>query len=196
MQTSGGKRLFSMIVTLVCLVAALVVFFEFVRPAYTETQEVRAEVISRQNFLDEQEASIVAAQQVIEKYRSDTQVQDTVSRVLPATPDIGGALYQLNAIASQYNIVLLSTTAQTPQLSLATPGVQAATSTVATVRPLGIATFQVRFSARYEDLRPFLEKLESNVRLMDVTAIALTQAPSGTGPLAVDMTVATYYQVH
>lgn len=183
-----------MVVTLVSIVAAAVVFFEFVRPAYVETQAVRAEVISRQEFMEKQTASIEAAQKLIEKYRADGEVQDTVSRVLPSTPDVGGALYQLTSIASQYNIELLSTTAQTPQLAIAAP--KNASSTGSGVRPLGIATFQVKFNARYDDLKPLLEKLESNVRLMDVTAIAITQGTAGpSGTLSVDLTVATYYQV-
>lgn len=194
MQTSAGKRLFSMVVTLVCLVAAAVVFFQFVRPAYSDTQAVRAEVISRQDFLDDQRASIEAAQKIIQKYQSDTQVQETVSRVLPATPDLGGALYQLTSIASQYNVQVLSTTAQTPQLSLAQAPKTASSTPTSSVRPLGIATFQVKFNARYDDLKAMLEKLESNVRLMDITAVSV--APSNvSGVLAVDLTVATYYQV-
>lgn len=194
MQSSSGKRFFSMIVTLVCVVAAAVIFFQFVRPAYVETQVVRGEVISRENFVEEQAASIEAAQKLIEKYRSDTQVQDTVSRVLPSTPDVGGALYQLTAIASQYNVQVLSTTAQTPQLSIAA---RPASSTAASaVRPLGVATFQVKFNARYEDLKGMIEKLESNVRLMDVTAVSVAQGTAGAaGTLAVDLTVATYYQI-
>lgn len=196
MQTSAGKRLFSMVVTLFCLVAAAVVFFQFVRPAYLETQTVRAEVISRQEFLEEQRASIESAQKLIERYRSDTQVQETVSRVLPATPDVGGALYQIASIAGQYNVQILSTTAQTPQLSLSAPSARSSSTATSAVRPLGIATFQVRFNARYDDLKPLLEKLESNVRLMDITAISVAPAATGSaGALSVDLTVATYYQV-
>ncbi len=184
-----------MVVTLVCLMAAAIVFFQFVRPAYSETQVVRGEVISRQEFLDGQRASIEAAQKVIQRYQADPQVQETVSRVLPPTPDIGGALYQLTAIAGQYNVQIISTTAQTPQLSLAQAPSAATSTPSGSVRPLGIATFQVKFAARYEDLKPMLEKLESNVRLMDVTAISIAPGTTQGAPLSVDLTVATYYQV-
>lgn len=184
-----------MVVTLICVIGAAIVFFQFVRPAYTETQTVRAEVISRQNFMEQQSASIEAAQRLIERFRSDTAVQETVSRVLPSTPDVGGALYQLVAIAGQYNVQIISTTAQTPQIAISAPKTSSSSPTSA-VRPLGIATFQVKFNARYDDLKPMLEKLESNVRLMDVTAISIAQGPAtAPGQLTVDLTVATYYQV-
>lgn len=183
-----------MVVTLVCVIAAFVIFFQFVRPAYLAAQEVRAEVISRENFLESQEAAVAQVQLLIEKYRSDEALHETVSRVIPSTPDVGGALYQLTAIAGTQNIPILSTSAQTPQLAIAKPG--RSSSTVGVVRPLGIATFQVRYAARYEDIKAFIEKLESNVRLMDVTGVTVTQA-SGNAPgvLSVDMSVATYYQV-
>lgn len=183
-----------MVVTLLCLVAAFVIFFQFIRPAYIEAQGVRAEVIARENLLDQQSAAIAEVRQLIEKYRADAAVQETVSQVIPGKPEVGGALYQLTAIASQYNISLQSTTANAPQLSLAN-NARRASSTVGAVRPLGVATFQVRFAASYNDLQEFLDRLENNVRIMDVTAIAITQTAGGNGQLSVDLTVATYYQV-
>ncbi len=182
-----------MVITLVCVVAAFVVFFQFVRPAYIEAQDVRAEVISRETFLEQQRAAVEQVQQLIDRYRADAQVQETVSRVLPSTPDVGGALYQISAIAQGFGIQVLSTTAQTPQLAIARPS-GSASSTVGAVRPLGVATFQVKFASSYDNLKTFVERLENNVRLMDITAIAVTQAPGATA-LDVDMTVATYYQL-
>jgi len=189
----GSKRLFSMVVTLLCVLAAFVIFFQFVRPAYLEAQEVRAQVIARENLLEAQSEAVAQVKQLIEQYRSDTAVQETVSQVIPGKPEVGSALYQLSAIGSQYGIQFQSTSAQTPQLSIAA-NAKAASSTVGSVQPLGVATFQVRFVARYEDLKAFLEKVEGNVRLMDVTAISITQTPSAGGLLSVDMSVATYYQ--
>ena len=184
-----------MVVTLLCVVAAFVVFFQLVRPAYIAAQEVRAEVISRENFLQSQEEAVAQVKQLIEKYRSDAALQENVSRVIPSKPDVGGALYQITAIAQVQNVQILSTTAQTPQLSIAKARARAS-STVGVVRPLGIATFQVKFAARYDDVKAFIEKLENNVRLMDVTAVTVTQgAATAPGMLSVDMSVATYYQV-
>ena len=184
-----------MVVTLVCVVAAFVIFFQFVRPAYSEAQLVRAEVISRQTFLEQQSKAIEQVQGLIEKYRADAATQETVSKVIPSTPDIGGALYQLTAIAQSYQISVQSTSAQTPQLSIANP--PKASSTVGAVRPLGVATFQVKFATTYESLKAFIDKLETNVRLMDVTAINVVQTTPGAkaDSLTVDLTVATYYQV-
>lgn len=184
-----------MVITLVCLVGAGIIFFQFVRPAYTEAQAVRADVIARQQFLEQQASAVQQVQSLIEKYKSDPAMQDTVSKVVPSTPDVGGALYQITAIAQSYGIQIISTTAQTPQLSIApTPK---STSTVGAVRPLGVATFQVKFVTSYDNLKTFIQKLESNVRLMDVTAISVIQSVPGsrTDGLTVDLSVATYYQV-
>lgn len=190
----GSKRLFSMVVTILCLVVAFVIFFQFVRPAYLEAQDVRAEVIARENLLESQAAAIAEVRQLIEKYRADTAVQETVSQVIPGKPEVGSALYQLVALAAQYDIQFQSTSANTPQLSIAN-NEPTATSSVGMVRPLGVATFQVRFSATYADLQEFLKKLENNVRIMDVTGISLSQVTGGNGQIGVDLTVATYYQV-
>ncbi len=121
-----------MVVTLVSVVAAFVVFFQFVRPAYSEAQDVRAEVISRQNFIEQQTAAVAQVQQLIDKYNADTGVQETVSKVIPSTPDVGGALYQLTSIAQGYGIQIISTTAQTPQLAIGSAS--KGTSTVGAVR--------------------------------------------------------------
>ena len=188
----GSKRLISMIITLFSLVGAFIIFFQLIRPAYIEAQDTRAEVIARQAFIDAQQEAVAEVQKLIEQFRSNGGAAQTVNEVLPDAPDVGGALYQLTSLARNNDVFIKSTTAQSPQISVSDNNKKNAAN-VGIVRPLGVASFQVKAEARYEDIRSFLEKLEDNVRLMDVQSLALSEGNGGL--LDVDLTVATYYQL-
>ena len=66
---------------------------------------------------------------------------------------------------------------------------------VSLTRPLGKLGLQVSFGGSYDNLKSFLEKLESNVRIFDITSVSI--APSGKlnqDLYKVDLKVVTYYQ--
>jgi len=191
------KRFASMIIVLVFIVGAFVVFFEFIRPAYDDAQQVRSEVISREQFVTDQQEAIQQVQQLIASYQSQATVQDSVTKALPNAPDFAGALYQLNGIASGSGVGLQSLTVSAPTLSTSKPTPGVSSDPTALVRPIGALTFQVKYAGRYEDVKTFLQNIENNVRLFDVQSINVQ--PAGTKGVTdfftVDMSVVTYYQV-
>jgi hypothetical protein len=124
---------------------------------------------------------------------------------LPVGPDVSGALAQIYGIATNANVTIQGAEISTQAVqAVAAPAttVGAAAATGSIVKPTGTVSFQVTGSASYESFKSFLQELETNIRIFDVTAISLQPAAiaaTKTQTANMDMfnytiTVVTYYQ--
>ena len=192
------KRFFSFAVAFTLLVAALIVYFNFIQPAYQEDQAVKAQMIGRQNFVDSQKAAIAQTKALIASYKDkgEGKLQEVVSLVLPLDPDLAGAFAQLDGIIQNNRLAAQGITVSIPvlqNLSSKAAGGQAAA--IAAVKPFGSITFQVRVIGTYEDFKTLLKNLESNIRVFDVEKISFQPAGKPNQDLYVyDLTLNTYYQ--
>lgn len=186
----------SMIIALAFVIGSFIIFFQLIRPAYEEAQVVRSEVISREIFVNDQQEAITQVEQLIQSYQSEVGVQNSVSQALPQEPDFAGALYQLNGIAMGNGLTLQSFTVSAPALSTTRPvATSTALDSAALVLPIGSVTFQMKFSATYENIKAFLGNIENNVRLFDVQSVGVQPVGVGGQNLyTVDLAVMTYYQ--
>lgn len=187
------KRVMSSLVALVIFIGALVVFFEFLIPAFSDAQLARGESLSKQAFLENEKKIVNQFNTTIASYKGQGALQDAVSAALPPTPDIAGALAAMNFLADRSNLKIQALSLSVPPA--APPAVGAATSTIGLVRPVGSITFQVKFLGTYGDFKNFIRSLETNVRIMDAKTVAVQQAVKPTiDQYLFDLTVVTYYQ--
>ncbi|MBI5220802.1 MAG: hypothetical protein HY978_03120 [Candidatus Liptonbacteria bacterium] len=191
------KRFLSMIISLALIVAAFLVLFDLIQPAYGEVQQIRSEQISRENFLAKQRAAVEQVKNLITATRSEQELQRVLSLALPTQPDPAGAIAQLDGIAEGNRLALkglsISLSEQQASGGQADQAQSGAANSLA--RPLGSATFQIRFASTYEDMKAFLRGVETNLRLFDVRSINL-QPPAKIGDTKYDleMVLETYYQ--
>ena len=61
-------------------------------------------------------------------------------------------------------------------------------------KPYGTIRIQTQFSGSYENLKRFLEKLETSLRIFDVENITFAPLDRGKDNFSYNMTVVTYYQ--
>jgi len=199
------KRLSSIIIAALILAAALVVYFEFIVPAYTSLQLVKGQEESETTLYSNEQQVVSKVKSLLTTYQGDASSSQSVALALPVGPDISGALAQIYGIAANANATVQGTQISTQAVqAVAAPAttVGAAAATGAIVKPTGTASFQVAGSASYESFKSFLQGLETNIRIFDVTAISLQPAAivaTKTQAANADMfnytiTVVTYYQ--
>jgi hypothetical protein len=199
------KRLSSIIIAALILAAALMVYFEFIIPAYTTLQLVKGQEESETTLYANEQQVVSKVKSLLTTYQNDASSSQSVALALPVGPDVSGALAQIYGIATNANVTVQGTQISTQAVQAVTAPattVGAAAAAGSIVKPTGTVSFQVTGSASYESFKSFLQELETNIRVFDVTAISLqpaaiaatkTQA-ANTDMFNYTITVVTYYQ--
>jgi hypothetical protein len=194
------KRLYSMIFALVFVVAALVVYFDFLVPAYADLQTSKGHQISEQNLLTNEQQIVQQFQGLMAAYQSQAASDQPINIALPVGPHLADAIAQIYGIANANsvgitNMAIASELAPAPASAA---GVAGAASTGEIVKPIGGITFTLGVSGSYENFENFIAMLETNMRIFDVKQISIQ--PSGAvGKGSSDffnygLTVESYYQ--
>jgi hypothetical protein len=199
------KRLSSIIIAALILAGALIVYFEFIIPAYTSLQLVKGQEESETTLYANEQQIVSKVKGLLTTYQNDASSSQSVAMALPVGPDISGALAQIYGIATNANVTIQGTQISTQAVQAVTmpaTTVGAAAAAGSIVKPTGRVSFQVTGSTSYESFKSFLQELETNIRIFDVTAISLQPAAlaaTKTQAANSDMfnytiTVVTYYQ--
>lgn len=203
------KRLSSTLIALLLLVAAFVIFFDMIEPEYATVQSLRGQEESEQQLLASEQQLAKQVEGIISTYQSQSAQAQEVDLAMPVGPDTSEALAQLYGIAANSGLTIqnVSVSSQTSDVSAAPAVVPAGTSTSlavsAVVKPEGTLTFQVGAIGSYEALKTFLQGVENNIRIFDVTGIGISPVASLNGSqsggttqdlFSYTITVVAYYQ--
>lgn len=201
----SSKRLMSMLVALVFLVAAFVGFFDFVEPAYSDVQDLRGKAIADQDFLTSLTALVKQAQSLISDYNAESSSTTGISLALPSGEDMAGALAQIEGVAQNNHLSITTIAISTPVLQPARPVDQAGNvSSTQSLKPAGNFSLKVTAAGSYKDFKNFLAGLETNIRLFDATGVSLQPfagsgaaggRPSSLDQFTYNVTIQTYYQL-
>jgi Tfp pilus assembly protein PilO len=200
------KRLSSIIIAALILAGALVVYFEFIVPAYANLETIKGQEESETTLYANETQIVNQGKSLLATYQSDASSSQSVAMALPVGQDVSGALAQIYGIGANAGITVQNTGISIQ--AVAAPGVAASSqianaATVGSViKPTGTVSFQVSGSGSYESFKSFLQGLETNIRIFDVTAVSLQPAAiaaTKTQAANQDMfnytvTVVTYYQ--
>lgn len=195
----SAKRLISLIGSIALIFGALVVFVNFIRPAYQSAQQAKGEVVSREVFLQNQRTAVEAVRNLIAAYEGEGDFAEVVALALPESHDQAQVVHQLGRLAAAnqltvQNIALEDRGASTAPVSAR--GTRAVSDSSAIVRPLGSLAVDMRMAGTYENWRTFLENVETNLRIMNVETVAVTPVgPSDENFYLFDMSVVAYYQL-
>ena len=185
-----------MIVSLFLVAGAFLTLFNFIQPAYDDVQKLKSEVRVREEFVSAQQEAVKRVQGLISKYNNQTELWEVFSLTLPFEKDVSGALTQLAGLvqnttlgASGFSISGAAVSSEAGK-SRNTQG-----EAVDLSRPLGNLQFQFSFTGSYDNSKNFLEKLEHNIRVFNVSSLSLSPAGKSNQDLyRVDMQAETYYQ--
>jgi len=204
------KRLSSILIAALIVAGALVVYFEFIVPAYTNLETIKGQEESEQTLYTNETQIASKIKGLLATYQSDSSSSQSVAMALPVGEDISGALAQIYGIAANAGVAVQGTSVSAQAVQAVTPAPVASTSSQlanaaaagAIVKPTGTVSFQVVGSGSYESFKNFLQGIETNIRIFNVTAISLQPAPGASlkaGAANPDLfnytiTVVAYYQ--
>lgn len=162
-----------MALSLAFVVGAIVLYFNFIRPAYDDFFKIRGEQLSREEFIKNQEAVITEVKRLIDAFHEQAGLQERVSLSLPKVPDAGGALVQLHGLTQMTRLPAQSFDITVSAPRTPRPGNASGTAPIA-VKPLGTVRLGTQFKGTYEDFKAFLNYLETNIRLFDLQSFSLS----------------------
>ncbi len=169
----SSKRFTSTIIALVFILGALTVFFNFIQPTYADLNNLRGDLAARQQFAENQAHVVAEAKKLIESFRNGADAREALSLAFPATPDIAGVVGQVNGILNINGL-----TPNIYSISVKSQGQRPATGfgqqpgNAFTVAPIGTVVVKAQnVVGKYENIKKFLETLETNIRIMDTTKI-------------------------
>jgi Tfp pilus assembly protein PilO len=180
------KRFISMLVSLFFLVAAVVVYFDFIQPLYSDIQKIRGDEASRENLSKTEQDAIKQVKDLLQNYQKQQNFQQAADQALPPYTDVGGLVAQISGMASANKLQVGSVTIGATSIE---------TGSKQITSPLASFDFQVRVSGTYDDFKEFLRMVETNIRVIDVQDVGIQ--PSGkpeSGLYNFDLRMVTYYQ--
>ncbi len=173
-------------------------FFNFIRSAYAEVQGLKGEVLVREQFVSSEQEAVKKVQQLISAYNNKIELRNLINLTLPLTIDVSGALTQLAGLVQNDTLGAQSFSMAEEGSSSGEgsgAGAPAQDGAVNLTRPLGKLALQVAFAGSYDNVKNFLEKLESNIRVFDVVSLSIApSAKSNQDLYKVDLKIVTYYQ--
>lgn len=187
------KRLISFAIALAFIFAALFVFSSLIRPAYTEAQRVKSELLSRQTLLENQKAAVEQVKALIDSYRGEGTFVEAASFVLPNSKQEAEAVHQITQLASINALTLQTLAVSSP--SVQNLGRNGISQDAGLAKPVGNLNIQMRVAGTYDSFKTFLENIETNIRIMDVRNMAVSPVGKSNQDFYVfDLTVVAYYQ--
>lgn len=193
------------------LVGALLVFFDLIQPTYSDLQMKKGTELSTENAYNDAQQIVSQAKKLLSDYANSSQAQQNLALAMPSGEDIAGAVAQIYGIASANNITIKNITLSPPVIKLpqkqapgAAGAVQAPLTLDQVAKPMGTISIQAGGSGSYESFKSFIQGLETNIRIFDVTAASIQpSAPIIVGGKTIavqdlfnySVTVATYYQL-
>jgi Tfp pilus assembly protein PilO len=181
----------------ILIILAIGIYFTVTKNMLEAAQGVKAQ--------NEQYLSAIASAQKLVQIRDQVQQnynnisardRDNLVKMIPNTVDNIRLIIDTNSIANAHGLTLTNITAAADSSSshAAAPASAPAGSATAAAAPASITaptldTVTVSFSvtATYEQFQSFLQDLESNLRLMDVTHLSLSQGEKGMYGFAVEL---------
>lgn len=189
---ASSKRILSILASGFFFIMAVVIYALFIRPEYDNVQRLRSEVASRAQAVEQQKDVVKQIQRLLQEYQGVARLQETLSLALPQESGVAEALNQLNGAAQIGGLAIQSAGVQ----SLA---IRPSSASIKSAKGIGTLRFNAKISGDYDQIKRFLQMLETNIRLMDVKSLKIE---SGVDPTQksvqkylYNITVDVYYQV-
>ena len=188
-----------MILGLVLLTAASLIYFEFIQPAYEDAQSLKAQILGLESFLATQKTAVEKVKDLIAAYKGQGGAQSAVSAVLPEREDAAGALAQISGLAEESGLALQAVSVVTSIPSSQPRNDALAPQATSLITPVSTLMFQIKLAGSYENFKTLLSLLETNMRIFDVSSLAIQLTALGSGRFVqtvylYDLSLATYYQ--
>lgn len=149
----------------------------FVQSAYDDSQTKKGQYQAERSFLDGEKDTIKNVQDLITKYQNQESTQRGVNLALPTITDLSGAIAQITGMAAQSALLLQKISITNSSIPRRNPTSDQASTTAsfasALQKPIGTILLHMQLSGGYANLKQFINFLETNIRIFDVTQITI-----------------------
>ncbi|MCL4400324.1 type 4a pilus biogenesis protein PilO [Patescibacteria group bacterium] len=183
------KRALSILFSVFFLIASFIVYTNLIQPEMGTASELQAEVASKNNAYQSQKNAVAQVSKLIGQFQNATALQESLSLGMPIGPGITQALNQWYAISgnSQANVQSLDIKLNNSLSPAAQP----------LTKRMGTVVVNLGVVGTYDSIKQFLNSLESNARVINVSSLDFKPVGQATGssPLySLELTVNTFYQ--
>ncbi len=179
------KRLITSLGSLVFIASALYVYASWISPEIAVIQKER----SRQHVLNETLVNYEAVMQekirIIAKYQDLSATEQVFAKVIPQNPNVPSFLNQLYGLADLNNVLISAIEFSELPLQIKQEG--------SLVKPHGTVQATIRCTSTYEDMKKYLNAIQTNIRIMNITAVNISEGFKDSPLLSYSITVETYY---
>ncbi len=189
---SSTKRVLSIAFSAVLLIGTLVVYGNLIRPAMKTVSDQRSIVSSKERAFSEQTSAVLNVQEIINEFQNTGGFSEKVELAIPRGSAVTDALNQINAISISSNADIIEFGVKMEPFS------QSEQDFV--IRQLGTLSINMAVRGSYEDIKAFVESLETNARISNIKEmkfgpIAGSASTGATGGLySLSLTVEVYFQ--
>lgn len=169
---------------LIIIGASVATFFMVIKPRYDTLQTVKNDVTNYDSSLETAEKLKISREELIAKYNSIPKTDlDGIKTLLPDSVDNIRLIIQLDSLATKNGLSTLRSVDYRSDASGATGSGESTTTTEmqgvsSSGKSYGEFVVSFQTSGQYKNFLAFLSDLEQNLRLVDVTAIDFTAAPT------------------
>ncbi len=166
----------------------IVVATGMIKPELDRMMEKRALFLSKQALFNNQKEAVEQVQELIQAFQGFAKLQETVSLAMPRDEQTTQILNQLDAIARTAGVTMSSFDVNPKAFE---------TSKQPLARRLGTVEIGMSVEGGYEQMKQFLQFLETNVRIFSVQRLIFSQAGgfgASTESYRFSLTVDSYFQ--
>lgn len=197
------KRTFSLILIIVFFLVSLIVFFNYTWPALLKVLDLNDALKIVKEEYAKQSKSLQLAKEIINQYKNSSNINQMVSLTLPKTDELFNVLAQLDKISNESGILIQSITVKTPSSSStssspSSSNVSSASQKASLINPVQSISMELSMVGTYESFKTWLNAIETNIRLMDITSINIagvaTSEKTSSNFFNLRVTLNVYYQ--
>jgi Tfp pilus assembly protein PilO len=180
------KRMLGFSGIIIFLIITIFIYSSLIRPEYQKINQQRGVLATKSRFFAEQSEIIAKLEEDLSAASTDIKrARDLISRALPTEIDSASIFHQLTTLARINNLA-------TQSFGLDILPIQPL-PVESLIKGRGTVRINFQLVGTYPSLKDFLNKLETNIRLIDLRGLVIKSTPGQTlnnYSLEVD----TYYQ--
>ena len=173
--------MFRFITPIILIGIAIAGFFMFTNPLYKNISEIRTQIVSYNEALDNSKALEAERDKLTQKYNSiDSENLAKLNKLLPDSVDNIRLILEIEKMASPYGMVLKDIKYDTITKKDDTTGevIQGGAAIQPSRKDYGTWDLEFSTQSTYNNFVNFIKDLESNLRIIDISSI---QFSSNTG---------------
>ncbi|MGB9848055.1 MAG: hypothetical protein ACPLKV_02530 [Minisyncoccia bacterium] len=178
-------------------------FFNYTWPALLKVLDLNDALKIVKEEYAKQSKSLQLAKEIINQYKNSSNINQMVSLTLPKTDELFNVLAQLDKISNESGILIQSITVKTPSSSStssspSSSNVSSASQKASLINPVQSISMELSMVGTYESFKTWLNAIETNIRLMDITSINIagvaTSEKTSSNFFNLRVTLNVYYQ--